>query len=103
MTQIEHGQANPSLVTVTRIARQLGTEFTALLEPALTESAIETHLGHEHMLVWTSDAGSSAHLLKPPRPGRQTYGCGACCQGTPIAVFLIRSSPKNCSTWSRGL
>jgi len=64
MTQIEHGQANPSLVTVTRIARQLGTEFTALLEPALTESAIEMHLGHEHMLVWTSDAGSSAHLLE---------------------------------------
>ena len=64
MTQIEHGQANPSLVTVTRIARQLGTEFTTLLEPALTQSAIEMHLGHEHLLVWTSDAGSSAHLLE---------------------------------------
>lgn len=63
MTQIEHGQANPSLVTVTRIARQLDTEFTALLEPG-AESAIEMHNRDEHMLVWTSDAGSTAHLLE---------------------------------------
>ncbi len=64
MTQIEHGQANPSLVTVTRVARQLGTEFTTLLGPAGTESAIEVHRADEHVLVWTTDAGSSAHLLE---------------------------------------
>ena len=64
MTQIEHGQANPSLVTVTRIARQLDTEFTALLEPSVAESAIQTHIRDEHMLVWTSDSGSTAHLLE---------------------------------------
>jgi transcriptional regulator with XRE-family HTH domain len=64
MTQIEHGQANPSLVTVTRIARQLDTEFTALLEPAVAESPIAMHIRDEHMLVWTSDAGSTAHLLE---------------------------------------
>lgn len=64
MTQIEHGQANPSLVTVTRVARQLGTEFTSLLEGTRTESAIEVHHADEHVLVWTSDAGSTAHLLE---------------------------------------
>ena len=63
MTQIEHGQANPSLVTVTRIARQLDTEFTALLEPA-AESALAMHVRDEHVLVWTSDSGSTAHLLE---------------------------------------
>ena len=31
LTQIELGQANPSLVTITRIARQLGVDFTDLL------------------------------------------------------------------------
>ncbi len=63
MTQIEHGQANPSLVTVTRIARQLDTEFTALLEPA-PASAIAMHVSDQHVLVWTTDSGSTAHLLE---------------------------------------
>ncbi len=64
MTQIELGQANPSLVTVTRIARQLGTEFTALLDAAPPESPIEAHASDGHLLVWRSEAGSSAHLLE---------------------------------------
>lgn len=64
MTQIELGQANPSLVTVTRLARQLDTEFTALLEPAAAESPIDVHDAGAHVLVWTSDAGSTAHLLE---------------------------------------
>ncbi len=67
MTQIEHGQANPSLVTVTRIARQLETEFTALLEPAPANSALKMHLRAEHTLVWTSGSGSTAHLLEATR------------------------------------
>jgi transcriptional regulator with XRE-family HTH domain len=63
LTQIELGQANPSLVTVTRIARQLGTEFTALLdEPA--DAAVEVHPEGSHLLVWSSEAGSTAHLLE---------------------------------------
>ena len=64
LTQIEHGQANPSLVAVTRIARQLGTDFTALLpdtgEPA---SPIDVEGPDGHVLVWTTERGSSAHLL----------------------------------------
>ncbi len=63
MTQIELGQANPSLVTVTRIARLLGTEFTALLEDPTSLVPIEVHDAQSHTLIWTSDAGSTAHLL----------------------------------------
>ncbi|MDI9897453.1 XRE family transcriptional regulator [Rhodococcus sp. IEGM 1381] len=64
LTQIEHGQANPSLVAVTRIARSLGTDFTELLSDTVPgEAAIEVVPAEEHLLVWTSPAGSSAHLL----------------------------------------
>lgn len=64
LTQIEHGQANPSLVAVTRIARSLGTDFTELLSDALPgEAAIEVVPAEDHLLVWTSPAGSTAHLL----------------------------------------
>lgn len=64
LTQIELGQANPSLVTVTRIARQLGTEFTNLLDQPAVQTPIELHAPGEHLLVWSSDAGSTAHLLE---------------------------------------
>jgi transcriptional regulator with XRE-family HTH domain len=64
LTQIEHGQANPSLVAVTRIARSLGTDFTELLSDTVPgEAAIEKIPADEHLLVWTSPAGSTAHLL----------------------------------------
>lgn len=64
LTQIELGQANPSLVTVTRIARQLGTEFTNLLDTPPAETPIEVHAAGDHHLVWSSEAGSTAHLLE---------------------------------------
>ncbi len=65
LTQIEHGQANPSLVAVTRIARQLGTDFTALLPDShdARVSPIDVEPPDEHVLVWTTERGSSAHLL----------------------------------------
>ncbi|MDO9379998.1 MAG: helix-turn-helix domain-containing protein [Nocardioidaceae bacterium] len=62
MTQIELGQANPSLVAITRIARQLGTEFTELLS-APAETPVQVHAAGAHVLVWSSEAGSTAHLL----------------------------------------
>jgi transcriptional regulator with XRE-family HTH domain len=70
LTQIELGQANPSLVTVTRIARQLGTEFTALLDATTIDVPIEVHDTGAHILVWSSEAGSTAHLLEAVRPSR---------------------------------
>ena len=70
LTQIELGQANPSLVTVTRIARQLGTDFTNLLDKPAAETPIEMHQPEDHLLVWSSDAGSSAHLLEATADSR---------------------------------
>jgi transcriptional regulator with XRE-family HTH domain len=64
LTQIELGQANPSLVTVTRIARQLGTEVTDLLDATTVDVTIEVHETGAHVLVWSSEAGSTAHLLE---------------------------------------
>lgn len=64
LTQIEHGQANPSLVAITRIARQLGTDFTTLLASAgMDESAVEVFGDEDHVLVWSNHNGSTAHLL----------------------------------------
>lgn len=63
LTQIELGQANPSLVTITRIARQLGVDFTDLLGAPPAETPIETTDPHDHTLVWSTEAGSTAHLL----------------------------------------
>jgi len=63
LTQIELGQANPSLVTITRIARQLGVDFTDLLGAPPAETPIEVNDPDLHTLVWSSEAGSTAHLL----------------------------------------
>ncbi|MGG5259629.1 helix-turn-helix domain-containing protein [Phycicoccus avicenniae] len=62
LTQIEHGQANPSLVAVTRIARQLGVDFTSLLTPTAEAACLVTAPG-DHTVVWTTERGSTAHLL----------------------------------------
>lgn len=64
LTQIEHGQANPSLVAITRIARQLGTDFPTLLANAgQAAGAVEVFGEQDHVLVWSSKNGSTAHLL----------------------------------------
>jgi transcriptional regulator with XRE-family HTH domain len=70
LTQIELGQANPSLVAVTRIARRLGTEFTNLMDATPAESPIEVHETGRHVLVWSSGAGSTAHLLEAAAESR---------------------------------
>ena len=65
LTQIEHGQANPSLVAVTRLARQLGTDFTALLPDGAdaAPAPVDVVGPDQHVLVWTTERGSTAHLL----------------------------------------
>lgn len=61
LTQIELGQANPSLVLVDRIARALGTDFPSLaLESRATPIAVHAPGGGAG--VWSSDAGSTASL-----------------------------------------
>lgn len=63
LTQIEHGQANPSLVTVTGIARALGVDFTDLLDEGPAESPVTVVGAAHHRLVWHSPGGSAAYLL----------------------------------------
>lgn len=69
MTQIEHGQANPSLVTITRIARQLGTDFTSLLDND-SAAPVEVFGPDQRVLVWTGEQGSTAYLLVATSPRR---------------------------------
>jgi transcriptional regulator with XRE-family HTH domain len=57
LTQIELGQANPSLGTVDRIASALGTTFAALVGLAAQPSP-------DGVEVWSTPRGSWAYLLK---------------------------------------
>ncbi|GAA3851131.1 helix-turn-helix domain-containing protein [Streptomyces sedi] len=57
LTQIELGQANPSLGTVDRIAAALGTTFAALVGMIGAPSS-------DAVKVWSTPNGSWAYLLK---------------------------------------
>ncbi|WP_052768752.1 helix-turn-helix domain-containing protein [Streptomyces humi] len=59
LTDIELGQANPSLATVDRVARALGTDFAALALPQNGAPGTEA----EGTLVWEAADGSTALLL----------------------------------------
>lgn len=59
LTDIEHGQANPSLATVDRIARALDTDFAALALPRSNSAGEQV----EGTLVWQAPDGSQALLL----------------------------------------
>lgn len=61
LTQIELGQANPSLATVDRVARALGTDFAALTRETRPEP-IAVHAPGSAAGVWSSAAGSTASL-----------------------------------------
>ncbi|MGD3112162.1 helix-turn-helix domain-containing protein [Streptomyces sp. YGL11-2] len=71
LTQIEQGTANPSLVTVDKIARALGVDFATLIaqptaEPCHVSTAVE---------VWSSPAGSRAvlHVTSARRGGAELW------------------------------
>jgi transcriptional regulator with XRE-family HTH domain len=68
LTQIELGQANPSLVTIDRVAGALGTDFAALAlaDPTTAASAF----GVAPTPVWRDDRGSEAVLLAATLPPR---------------------------------
>ncbi|MQA05225.1 MAG: helix-turn-helix domain-containing protein [Streptosporangiales bacterium] len=59
LTQIELGQANPSLATVDRVAHALDTDFAALALPE--DDAVPTEVAGT--LVWQAPDGSHALLL----------------------------------------
>jgi transcriptional regulator with XRE-family HTH domain len=59
LTDIELGQANPSLATVDRVALALDTDFAALALPENDAPGTEA----EGTLVWEAPDGSTAFLL----------------------------------------
>jgi transcriptional regulator with XRE-family HTH domain len=61
LTQVELGQANPSLMTVDKLARALGVDF-ATLAGAADRNRIAVKGPDEAVVVWTSPAGSSGRL-----------------------------------------
>jgi transcriptional regulator with XRE-family HTH domain len=61
LTQIELGQANPSLVTVDRVARALDTDFASLTREERAEP-VSVHAPGSAAGVWSSASGSAATL-----------------------------------------
>ncbi len=71
LTQVEQGTANPSMVTVDKIAHALGVDFATLIAPPAAEpchvsTAVE---------VWSSPAGSRAvlHVTSARRGGPELW------------------------------
>jgi transcriptional regulator with XRE-family HTH domain len=61
LTLIEQGQANPSLVTVDKVARALGTDFASLARDTQPDPVAVNEPGSAAG-VWSSAAGSHATL-----------------------------------------
>ena len=61
LTQVELGHANPSLVTVDKLARALGVDF-ATLAGAADRNRVAVKDPDEAVVVWSSPAGSSGRL-----------------------------------------
>jgi transcriptional regulator with XRE-family HTH domain len=61
LTQIELGQANPSLVTVDKVARALATDFASLTREGGT-TPLTVHAPGSAPGIWSSEAGSVASL-----------------------------------------
>lgn len=62
LTEIELGRANPGLASVNRIAQALGVDFATLAGPRDDQPAALA-VQPEGTLIWSSPAGSAAHLL----------------------------------------
>jgi transcriptional regulator with XRE-family HTH domain len=61
LTQVELGHANPSLMTVDKLARALGVDF-ATLAGAADHNRVAIKGPDEDVLVWSSPAGSTGRL-----------------------------------------
>jgi transcriptional regulator with XRE-family HTH domain len=63
LVQIEHGEANPSLATLLKLAAGLGVTLTELLSEEPESRPVGVVSGQEAMTLWSTPAGSSARLL----------------------------------------
>ncbi len=62
LTSIELGQANPSLVTVDKVARALDTDFAELVLSDDTVEVLTVQPPRTATLMWSTEAGSEARL-----------------------------------------
>lgn len=63
LVQIEHGDANPSLATLLKLAAALGITLTELLSQEPEAEPVAVVAGQDAMTLWSTPAGSSARLL----------------------------------------
>lgn len=62
LTQIELGQANPSLVTVDKVARALDTDFAGLVLSDDATEVLTVQAPRTATLMWSTETGSEARL-----------------------------------------
>jgi transcriptional regulator with XRE-family HTH domain len=72
LTQIEQSTANPSLVTISKVAHALGTDFATLVAPP---TAQPVHVSTQPVEAWRSAAGSNAllHVASARRDGPELW------------------------------
>ena len=74
LTQIELGQANPSLITVDKIARTLATDFASLTQTG-DDEALSVTPADRATVVWSSVSGGRAllHVSAQERGGPELW------------------------------
>lgn len=63
LVQIEHGDANPSLATLLKLAAALGITLTELVADDPETAPVAVVAGEDAMTLWSTRAGSAARLL----------------------------------------
>jgi transcriptional regulator with XRE-family HTH domain len=63
LVQIEHGEANPSLATLLKLAAALGITLTELVAGEPQSDPVAVVPGEDAMTLWSTPAGSAARLL----------------------------------------
>jgi transcriptional regulator with XRE-family HTH domain len=63
LVQIEHGDANPSLATLLKLAAALGITLTELLADEPEPAPVAVVAGRDAMTLWSTPTGSAARLL----------------------------------------
>ena len=63
LVQIEHGDANPSLATLLKLASALDITFAELVSEAPEADPVAVVAGLDALTLWSTPAGSTARLL----------------------------------------
>jgi transcriptional regulator with XRE-family HTH domain len=63
LVQIEHGDSNPSLATLLKLAAALGITLTELVADEGETAPVAVVAGRDAMTLWSTAAGSAARLL----------------------------------------